>query len=704
MDDFFFLEPSTQFGRVWMYDKERPKLKKVETLPYFFVMDKRGKYRYIYDSNYRGSKKEFSDSETMETYMEKSKMKLYETDVQYFRRVMIDEDLRIGHVPKLYVDIETDDSNGFSDWRRDKILCIGAVDENGKEFYWDGDEAEILQGFMKTCKTVGAVITYNGGQDVWDSRAFDIPYLAGRWGAVINEDDPIKNSALRHNFDERMQHCKFFDIYQIYRYEMARIGKSISGGMGLDNVAKQELGHGKVSREKRICDMTDAELHEYNMRDVYVLRELDEKFHFTDLKIGLARASNSLLTFWHNNKRRDGLGPLNLVDNLLLKHAHELGLILPNSRYTKDRPEIVGAYVKEPVVGLHVNVQNVDVMQMYPNIMINEKVSPDPKRCLIPNILRDLMTKRRELKARYKESKSTEDYIQQYNYKVLANVFYGAYANPYCRLFSEKFANYITSKGQKILKQIIELSDAMGYKVLYGDTDSIFVSIDKEKVDPFVSIINTRIEPYKIEAGEFYTRMLFTGTREGGLKKKYAGIEDTGELLVKGLEAVKRNYCMLSRNFQKTVLNMLLSGKTVSEVEVYVDQTRQKLISGEYDKDLVITMGVKNLEEYSAIKNKDKKPPPHVIALKKAYKLGAKSLFDINFVYGKDGPEPILKDSDLDSIQIDYSYYYQKQMLAVVRPLLDSVRIGDGTYVEPSKKTRRADSTYTSSLMSFVST
>ena len=700
MKDFFYMERANMYGDVWVYDKVKPSIAKVETLPYYFRETPKGKYTYVYDKKRKGEKVEFGDDEQMDTFKETCKDKLFETDVQYFRRVMLDNDLSIGHVPKLYLDIETDDSNGFSDWKRDPILCIGAIDETGKEYYWDGPEETILNDFYQVARRTGAIITYNGGNSVWEQQAFDMPYLAGRWGIVMHGDKP-EYDALRHSFDEKLRHCKFFDIYQIYRYEMARIGKSISGGMSLDNVANQELGHGKVQRTKRICDMTEAELREYNMRDVLVLKELDEKFNFTELKIGLARISNSLLTYWQNNKRRDGIGPLSMVDNLLIKKAHELDLFLPTTPYGRTKPDIVGAYVHEPIVGLHENVQNYDVRQMYPSIMINERVSPDPKRVLIPEILKGLMTKRAELKKRYTETKSNEDYITQYNYKVLANVFYGAYANPYCRIFSEKFANYITGKGQKILKEIIQLADDLGYKSLYGDTDSVFVSIPKEKVETMASIINKKIAPYEIEAGEFYARMLFIGTREGGTKKRYAGIEDNGNLMVKGLEAVKRNYCVLSRNFQRNVLEMILAGKSMAEVEAFIDTKRQELISGKHDKDLIITMAVKPLSEYAAIK-KDTKPPPQAVALTKAVNRGAKSLFDINFVHGKDGPEPILEDADLTNVKIDYSYYYQKQLLNVSMPLVDSVRIGNGTYVEPSKKAKKADTTYTSSLMSFV--
>ena len=174
-----------------------------------------------------------------------------------------------------------------------------------------------------------------------------------------------------------------------------------------------------------------------------------------------------------------------------------------------------------------------------------------------------------------------------------------------------------------------------------------------------------RISPYEVEAGEFYDNILFIGAKSGGIKKKYAGITG-GETVIKGLEAVKRNYSVLARDVQVTVLGMLLGGKSVQDCEKYLYEMKLKLISGKLNKQLVITTGVKQLDSY----DKDRKLPPHARALAIASGLGCKNLLDISYVWGKKDVVPILSPEDLDKADIDYAQYYTKQVRARSRSFI----------------------------------
>lgn len=609
----------------------------------------------------------------------------HERDVPYIRRMMLDMDWKIGDVPKCYIDIETDDSHGGTpNMIRDPIVSIGVIFEDGSRKFLHGDEEEILKEFYHITKDMGAMVTYNGGSDVWETRSFDMPYIATRWGLMVEGMKP-KSEALKHPYDRLMRHCTFFDIYQIYKYETSRIGKSLAGGMSLDNVAHHELGYGKVPRTKRIKDHTIAELEEYNMRDVEVLRDLDQKFSFVDMKIGLARLCNVPMVSWHKNRKLNELKPLILVDQLMLAEARRLGMVLPARAYLP-KPEIVGAMVLDPKVGLHHGVQNFDVKQMYPSIMVNERVSPDADRVLIPNIINRLRKMRAEFKAAYEESKSLEDYIMQYNYKVLSNVFYGAFGNVACRLFDAELAGYITKKGRSILGDLKQFCEACKYPVLYGDTDSVFVKIEKSKVKEFEDLLNMHIKPYEVESGEYYDSILYLGDDQGGKKKRYGGITEDGIKLA-GLESVRRDYSPLARRVQTHVLEMILGGSKLFEVEAYVRQVRDQMYRGELDEELVISRGVKSFEEYSY--KEGHRGLPHVRALKKAIDSGYQNMFDIQFVFDHDDVFPIMEEGDLAKARINYDYYWKRQIKAVTDPLMISVRVGNGEKVlkERYKKT-----------------
>lgn len=601
-----------------------------------------------------------------------------ETDIPFTRRWMLDKKIKIDDVPKAYVDIETDDTTSKIDPTVNKILSIGIIFDTGEKVWLHGDEKQMLIDFVRLMENIGMIITYNGGQDVWETRSFDMPYLATRYGIVVHEND---TDTCKYFFDEKMRHCAFIDLYQIYKYETSRIGKSLAGGLSLDNVATNELGTGKIKRGDKVSSLSVEQLREYNMRDVELLVELDKKFSFTDLKIGLAQLTYLNLVSWRKKKYQE-LKPLIMVDQLVLEEGRRLGLVWKDRSYDKDE-SIVGALVLEPKVGIHYGVQNYDVKQMYPSIMINERLSPDKDRVVVPNILLKLKKMRVELKKRYEQTKSKEDYITQYNYKVLANVFYGAFGNPACRIYSRDLAQAITMRGRKLLEKIKETVESFDYQVVYGDTDSSFVIIPKEKSPTMENIINRTIAPYEIESGEYYTSMLFVGELSGGTKKRYAGLQDNGEIKIVGMESIRRDYCNLARQTQKWALDQLLHGMSVETIQKYMDGIYEEMKAGKLDELLVLSKGVKSVEDYS-FKTKDgreTKGLPHVRALKMAMERGVQNLHEIAYVFTKDDVAPVIGEEIPKNI--DYELYYQRQVMAVVNPLIKSIQIQQGTWIDP---------------------
>ena len=55
------------------------------------------------------------------------------------------------------------------------------------------------------------------------------------------------------------------------------------------------------------------------------------------------------------------------------------------------------------------------------------------------------------------------------------NSFFGVLGNQNCRFYNAKIANAITAFGRFFLNLTTKKVEEMGYKVIYGDTDSIFV-------------------------------------------------------------------------------------------------------------------------------------------------------------------------------------------------------------------------------------
>lgn len=223
------------------------------------------------------------------------------------------------------------------------------------------------------------------------------------------------------------------------------------------------------------------------------------------------------------------------------------------SRYVYD-----GGYVHEPVVGLHRFVGVLDIMSMYPSIIIAQGVSPD--NLLYPGSRTGMPTKtypmrhgdiftlvqdpkrkgvlvyleEEALASRAKSKKimnscgpDEEDKRALYNAKqaaekVVCNSVYGVLGmdsnankegaevddnyESYAMFQAPECANIITSEGQKCNVEMTRLAKEYdGVEVVYGDTDSIMVQathLQSGHYDFYYKMneeINVKIHPMKLE-------------------------------------------------------------------------------------------------------------------------------------------------------------------------------------------------------------
>jgi DNA polymerase-2 len=219
--------------------------------------------------------------------------------------------------------------------------------------------------------------------------------------------------------------------------------------------------------------------------------------------------------------------------------------------------------------------------------------------------------------------------------KIIMNSFYGVLGTPGCRLHDSRLTSSITKRGHDIIIQTVKLIEAEGYEVTYGDTDSVFVSLNgrfenqaaREIGNHLVATINRYWQEhlaaqYGIESClemEFEThyRQFFMPTTRGsdqGSKKRYAGLveDERGErrIVYKGLETVRTDWTELAREFQQTLYRLIFDGADPVD---FIRQTIADLHAGKYDAMLVYRKRLhKKLSEYQ------KNIPPHAQAAIKA--------------------------------------------------------------------------------------
>jgi DNA polymerase-2 len=260
--------------------------------------------------------------------------------------------------------------------------------------------------------------------------------------------------------------------------------------------------------------------------------------------------------------------------------------------------------------------------------------------------------------------------------KILMNSFYGVMGSYGCRFYHPDLPSAITSTGKWLLLGSKEYLEKLGYEVIYGDTDSLFVKLKGEEgaeahlhgnhiADELNVFWKRKLHTdFKVEScleleyEKYYKKFILTQSRGGetGAKKRYAGLilKDGKEILeFVGMEYVRSDWTRLAKEFQVELYERIFSKKEINNwMNFFIDQVYR----GEFDDKLIYKKRLrKDVDDY--IKN----VPPQV----RAAKMLSGTTGTVNYVITRRGPVPVeLKPQD-----IDYRHYIEKQL----KPIADSI-------------------------------
>jgi len=490
----------------------------------------------------------------------------------------------------------------------------------------------------------------------------------------------------------------------------------------LDAVGNELLNRGKLIKNsehakdplykakeiKRQFKEDKASLAAYNLEDCQLVWDIFEYTHLVDFAIERARLTGLEM---------DRLGgSVAAFDNLYLPRLHRKGFVAPNIGDTPGQISAPGGYVMNSQPGFYDSVLVLDYKSLYPSIIRTFKVDPygriavlgqgevdtipgfdgavfSKTESILPNIIKDLWHARDI--AKKDKNKALSQAI-----KIIMNSFYGVLGTPGCRIHDSRLTSSITKRSHEIILQTVKLIESEGYSVIYGDTDSVFVSLkqamSREQADKIgnklINIINQYWQShlskkYGIESClemEYETHFIkfFMPTIRGsakGSKKRYAGLIESGgekqndkgarSIIYKGLETVRTDWTELARNFQQGLYERIFSDQSYKE---FVQQTILDLKSGKCDGQLVYRKRLRqNLGEY--IKN----IPPHAQAAIKAEKhfeennqpSRYKNASWIEYVITINGPETL----ECQISPLDYEHYLEKQITPIADTILSAI-------------------------------
>jgi DNA polymerase-2 len=461
----------------------------------------------------------------------------------------------------------------------------------------------------------------------------------------------------------------------------------------LNGVSREVLGKGKTitgsHRGEAILRSFETDLPhfvEYNLTDCRLVLEILDKLQLIELAVERSRLTGMPL---------DRVGSsIASFDFLYLMELGPRGVVAPTVRFDADHGEpTAGGYVLEPEPGLYRNVLVFDFKSLYPSIIRTFQIDPlgrlpddsdDPDPIVAPGgaafrrepgILTGILD---QLVPRREQAKREGDEVASQAIKILMNSFYGVLGTSACRFHDPALANAITGFGRELLLWSKARIESYGHRVLYGDTDSLFVmpgendpsratSLGRKLVTTLNRDLTAHLrEKWKVESRlelEFetiYLRLLLPAVRHGtaGARKRYAGlVDDAGRhrVVFTGMEVVRRDWTELAKRVQRELYERLFSDRAVEE---YLAETVARLRAGKFDDQLVYRKALrKSVDAYTST------TPPHVAA---ARKMKGRPPRVIRYVMTAAGAEP----SEQRENPLDYEHYVQKQVRPVAEPVL----------------------------------
>lgn len=648
----------------------------------------------------------------------------------------------------LSFDIECLPLEGIPDPKKDQIILISLSFEpafNGMEnmvifakrvvipgVISCSDEKEMLEKFKETVKEYDPDILTG-----YNIEGFDLPYIFGRMDALrIKKDlgraDKICfsqkfGSTQRSTVIGRVVIDPFYIIkylsvydqpYRFRRYDLSTVAEEILGERKIEFEGSyrkfvEEAWNGYGEKLKQFI--------EYSRKDADLALKLITTHRLVDMNkfIEMARLSGLLL--------QDLMaGQAVRHENALLYELIKKGILMPCRPHgrvlTESEKKFVGAIVLEPDIGLHKDgaILILDFRSMYPSMIMQYNICPtvlvrgetklsdtqynvsptgakfvkrNVREGIFPYVTRYYFDSRHEVRVQMKKEQDENKLkildAKQYALKGMLVSLWGYIGFAGARFYVPEVAASITAWGRENItktKKLIE--ENFGYKVIYGDTDSVFVKTHindleeaTEKGKEIAKFVTERLDGLELTFEKlFKTFLILSKKRYAGWSFEKVNNEWKDELTTKGIETIRRDWCDLTSKTLHNVLNILLKEQDTKKAFNYVRNILAELEKNQIPiEDLVVTKSIsKSLKDYKGIQ-------PHIELVKKMrqrYPAGAPGVGDrVGFVIVKglqlmseraEDPEYVKKTG----LKIDSKYYIESQVLPPLERVFEAIGIG----------------------------
>ena len=469
------------------------------------------------------------------------------------------------------------------------ILCLGiAWRENGavKTDIFTGDEKEIIRRFLDMVRKADPDVITGYNID-----GYDLPILEQRAKAHGITFLPLSRDGQGiTNIGERFwrAHGRIIaDAWWAVKLELHPKQET------LDAVARWLLGEGKGDVDRLHMEEewknNREKVLQYCMKDAELALRILEKVTRLDKSMDLAVVSKLPVDDTFNSRTST------MIDSILIRAADRESVGVPMTRTGAGGKPIEGGYVHSLEPGLYEWVIALDFSSMYPSIIIEKNIcfttmsdagtiespigvrflNPQQRRGLLPRILADLMRQRREIKAKMKSETDPErrEYYDrlQFAVKILMNAFYGVLASSFYRFTDPKIGASITAFARENVKSVIAQLETDGIRVIYSDTDSIFLESPHKDKEGSIEFGRKIADRFTTAAATMEMERVFRTFFSHGKKKRYAAkavwpVDE--ELIVRGYEIRRTDAFNLQSEAQRRVFNGVLDNDIEGSVRL----------------------------------------------------------------------------------------------------------------------------------------
>ena len=307
----------------------------------------------------------------------------------------VDYDMDKIHIA--YIDIETTCDNGFPQVEDviEQINAITMIVGNTKYVYGLGeftlpnepnliwksfdDEELLLREFIQSWNEISPDVVTG-----WNVKFFDIPYIVNRckkllgnditnklspWGRVIKRTVHKMNRELPVYILEGISTLDYLDLYQKFTYVNQESYR-------LDHIAFVELGERKLSYEEfdsmsEFYKQDYQKFIEYNIKDTELIQKLEEKLKLIELALAMAYSAKVNIP--------DVFSQVKTWDQIIYHYLNSKKIVIPMKSHGHKDEKYAGAYVKEPIIGMHDWVVSLDLNSLYPHLIMQYNISPETK-------------------------------------------------------------------------------------------------------------------------------------------------------------------------------------------------------------------------------------------------------------------------------------------------------------------------------------